>query len=68
LIVSTPYKLNAARMHFMEMKKLDCAKQGALWGDENEHFNLELGTCGVDLKKITNTVTCPKRVSRCWIE
>ena len=67
-IISTSYKLNKVRMHRREMEKLNCVHAGALWGDEDECFNLELENFGVDLDAINDTPTCPKRVFHCWIE
>ena len=54
-------------MHSKEMEELDCVEQGALWGDEDERFNLALKNVGVDLADINTTPTCPKRAVHCWI-
>ena len=67
-IIFTSYKLNKVRMHRREMEKLNCVNAKALWGDEDERFNLELENYSVDLDAINETPTCPKRVFRCWIE
>ena len=48
--------------------KIDCEDKGALWGDEDEQFDLELENFGVDVDQIKNTPTCPKRLFKCWIE
>ena len=39
----------------------------ALWGDEDERFNLELEKCSVGLDAINETLTFPKRVFHCCI-
>ena len=40
----------------------------ALWGEEDEAFDLGLEKFGVDIDAIRNTPTVPKRIFRGWIE
>ena len=61
-IISTSHKLNKVRMHRREMEKPNRVNAGALWGDEDERFNLELENFGVDLDAINDNPTFPKRV------
>ena len=67
-IISTSYTLSKAKAHRREMKELNFAEEGAPWGDEDNHFNLELDNFGVDLNVTNNTPTYPKTVICCWIE
>jgi hypothetical protein len=50
------------------MEKPNRVNAGALWGDEDERFNLELENFGVDLDAVNETPICTKRMFRCWIE
>ena len=55
-------------MHCKEIEKLNCMNAGELWGDQDEHFNLELENFGVDLDAINDTPTCLKRIFCYWTE
>ena len=50
------------------MEQLECKSRGALWGDKDKWFDLELDNFGVGIETIHNTPTCPKRLFHCWIE
>jgi hypothetical protein len=49
-------------MHRREIEKLNCVNAGELWGNKDEHLNMELDNYGVDLDAIKETPTCLKRV------
>jgi hypothetical protein len=67
-VVSSTYKLNKARIKRQELEKLTCTSRDALWGEEDESFDLALTTFGVNVGAIRNTPTVPVRLFHCWIE
>ena len=44
------------------------SSRDAVWGGDDEHFDLALGQFGVDVSKLHDTPTCPERIFNCWLE
>ena len=69
-IISTSTKLSNARIERQALEKADSEGKRALWGDEDENFDLQLEQFGVNVETIAKKQDpkTPKRLFKCWIE
>ena len=66
-IISTSTKLSNTRIERQALEKADSKDKRALWGDEDERFDLQLEKFGVDVETIA-TKEKLKHLFKCWIE
>ena len=67
-IIQSTHWLEEARRGREAMEKLDFQGKGALWGDEDERFDLGLTKFGVDICALQEVPSAHRRVFRCWLE
>lgn len=67
-LISTTYRLDRAQKQRVALEKIDCREKGALFGEEDERFDLGLEKFGVDVDALKDTPTAPLRKFRCWLE
>ena len=67
-IISTSSKLSNARTERVVLEKAEADTKRALWGDEDERFDLQLEQFGIDVEEVKKKEEAPKRMFRCWIE
>ena len=56
-----------ARIKREELEKPDCTSHQAVWGDDDEQFDLGLEKWGVDVDSLKKPLG-PRRLFRCWVE
>ena len=56
-----------ARIKREELEKPDCTSHQAVWGDDDEQFDVGLEKWGVDVDSLKKPLG-PRRLFRCWVE
>ena len=67
-IIQSTHRLAETRREREAMEKLDYYGKGALWGDEDEQFDLGLTKFGMYIFALKETQSAPKRTFKCWLE
>ena len=67
-MIFTAYKLDKAKFRQRQLEGIECSSKNAVWGDDDEQFDLALEQFGVDVSKLHDTPTCSKRICNCWLE
>ena len=67
-IISTSYNIETKRIKRRDYESMDCQKKRALWGDEDERYDLQLDKFDVDVDEISKIPSKPERIFRCWLE
>jgi len=67
-IISQTHRLHQARVLRQLRETFDCIDKHALWGEEDERFDLALDKFGVNVSALRVLPSAPKRILRCWVE
>ncbi len=63
----TSANIRRARIKRMELEKPGCTKPEAVWGSDDEQFDLGLEKWGVDVLELKKPLG-PRRLFKCWVE
>lgn len=63
----TSANIRRARIKRDELEKPNCDTPDALWGDDDEQFDLGLEKWGVNIEELKKPLG-PRRVFKCWVE